>query len=202
MQKNWLQFLNPNVMRQHFVCAGLFLVAYEILIKIIKEKPCFFFSNRWTAENGWETGDEYNRCVLALDPKGRQDPLRGSLAWFQQMDAIDEIDLNTFHFIKKNRNKYAHELEKILISEDSVHFERLFSEILWLVTKIDSWWIVNVEIATDPEMIDKEFSENQLKPGSILLLQIMMRVALGNDEEAWELYNAMKSELERRESKL
>lgn len=45
-----------------------------------------------------------------------------------------------------------------------------------------------MEIATDPDYSGEDIDESEVTPGSQLLLQISCKVALGNDDEAWELY--------------
>jgi hypothetical protein len=69
-------------------------------------------------------------------------------------------------------------------------FAGLFPRLVELVAKIDRRWVINVDIATDPELAGQEIHDDGVTPGSILILQILSRVALGEDEEAWELYRA------------
>jgi len=67
-------------------------------------------------------------------------------------------------------------------------FEGLFPKLVSLIIKIDRWWILNVEIETDPNLIGKEFTEHQVIPGSLMLLQDLNQVVLGQDHEAWAFY--------------
>ncbi len=56
-----------------------------------------------------------------------------------------------------------------------------------LLRKIEVWWVVNVEIATDPEYDGREINEEDIVPGAILSLQMLIQVASGNTEllEIW-----------------
>ena len=79
-----------------------------------------------------------------------------------------------------------------MASEKEIDFETHFSQLVSLIQKIDRWWIVNVEIATDPEMCDKEIDEDGILSARLILIQILSQVALGNDEEAWWFFNEFK----------
>jgi hypothetical protein len=70
-----------------------------------------------------------------------------------------------------------------LTGERTFNFNDHFQSALALLSKIERWWIVNVEIATDPDLVDKEIDEDGILPGRILTMQILVNVALGNDKE-------------------
>ncbi|MEY8141209.1 hypothetical protein [Falsihalocynthiibacter sp. CO-5D18] len=155
----------------------------------VKDRPHDFFSDTWTATDGWKSSPKYRKNVLSLDPKGKNDPLRASIAWLRQIGAIDEYDEITIRELTEERNRLAHELRKVLGGTHRHDFENLFPKLISLVAKIERWWIVNVEIATDPDLAGKEFDEDGVTPGSVILLQVLNQVALGKDEEAWALYH-------------
>lgn len=193
MASGWTDFLNPDVVRTRFLRTGLFLVAHEMLLSSIKDRTHDFFSNTWTATDGWKPSPKYREKVLSLDPKGKNNQLRASVVWLRQMEAIDENDEFTIRELTEERNRLAHELRNVLGGTYKHDFENLFPKLVSLVAKIDRWWIVNVEIATDPDLAGKEFDEDGVIPGSLMLLQVLNQVALGKDEEAWTLYHEFMS---------
>lgn len=193
MANDWLEFLNPDVVRTRLLRTGLFLVAHEMLVSAIRDRTHDFYSNTWTATGGWKPSPEYRERVLSLDPKGKNDPFRSSVEWLRQIEAIDEDDETLIRELTEERNRLAHELRNVLGGTSEHDFESLFPKLVHLVTKIDRWWIVNLEIATDPDLAGKEFDEDDVTPGSMMLLQVLQQVALGNDEEAWALYHAFVS---------
>lgn len=186
----WKEFLNPDVVRTKFVTMGLFMIAHEMLLDAIKNPPRRFFANSQSAEGGWQESDEYRREILDRDPKRRCDPLRGSLAWLREMDAIDEADVAAVRKFTDARNMIAHELRYIVEGSRMPDFAGLFPRLVDLMAKIDRWWIINVENATEPDLAGQELNVDDVTPGSILIMQILSRVALGEDDEAWELYRA------------
>ena len=76
--EQWVEeLLNPDTVRTKFVMMGLFMVVHEVLIDSIKSGPLSFFANEWK-EDRPASSEEYTTEVLALDPKKKNDALRGS----------------------------------------------------------------------------------------------------------------------------
>jgi hypothetical protein len=183
----WAAFLNPDVARPKLIAAGLFLLGHEMLYDSIKRHPLDFFANRWTAE-GTVPSDKYRAEVLALDPKGKNDALRGSIAWLRKVDAITAEDEAAIKTVTDARNKLAHEMTTMFRSTKPPAFLEYFGTLLDLVQKIEKWWIVNVELATDPDFDDEGIDEDGIISGPSLIMRLLTQVALGDEEEAWEFY--------------
>jgi len=146
MEDHWANFLNPEIIRKRFVTAGLFMVVHEMLLSAIRDRLHDFYSDEWSSDNGWETTQIYKKKVLALDPKGKNDVLRGSLAWLCNCGAITEGDALSVRKFTDIRNKFAHELRDIVGIGNAPDFDNFFPELVELVTKIDRWWTINVEV--------------------------------------------------------
>jgi hypothetical protein len=67
-------------------------------------------------------------------------------------------------------------------------FANHFATLMALVHKIEKWWIVNVEIATNPDFDEVEIDNEGIISGPSLVIQLLSQVALGNGEEAWEFH--------------
>jgi hypothetical protein len=72
-------------------------------------------------------------------------------------------------------------------------FGRHFGPMLDLLTKVHRWWILNVEIETDPDWDGVAVDPSQITPGSLWLMRILMDVALGNADEASRHLEAFKA---------
>jgi len=190
----WSDFLNPDVMRRRFVTAGLFIAAHEKLLQAIKQPISEFFSTSWTATDGWLEGSSYAKKVRALDPKGKSDPLRGSIAWLRQGGVIDETDEAVIKETSDARNVFAHELSSVLGGSKSPDFDALFPKLVALIIKIERWWLVNVETEVDPDLAVQITDPDEVMPMSWMFLHIMELVALGEDDKAWELYRGFQQE--------
>ena len=133
-RQRWMDFLNPDIVRTKFVTMGLFMVAHEILMDSIKSRPLDFFANTWT-DRGPEQSAMYRAKVLAIDPKGKGDALRGSIAWLRSMCAITEADEAAICEITDARNLIAHQLRDIVGGGVMPDLERHFPRAVELVTK-------------------------------------------------------------------
>ena len=179
--KSWLRLLDPDQLRPRMLAAGLVLAAFETLKDAIVDRIKSFFTHTWSRENGPEIDEEYQKDVLSRN----RSPVYASLQWLKEMKAIDDEDLSAFEAIKGARNKLAHELIQFLLQDTDVsEFELYFDLCSALLHKIEAWWIINVDIATDPDLHDKEPVPDQVFSMSQVVLQVMRDVALGNEEES------------------
>lgn len=169
--------------------ASLFLVAHEMLIAAVKTRLRDFYINGFD-EKGLVYSPDYETKVLSLDPKGKKDAWRASLVWLEQSCVIDQVDAAVIRECTDARNIFAHELNEIISGRKNPDFEALFPKLVDLIVKIDRWWIVNVEIDTDPDLSDTEIDFDQVIPGSQLMLSIVHQAAIGDVAAAQELYEA------------
>ena len=196
--RDWENLINPDVVREKFATVGLFLVAYEILAGCIRDKPRGFFAHEF--KNGVSVpSDEYKAEVLALDPKGKFDAKRGGIEWLNRMGAIDETDRNAIRGVTDLRNKVAHELPEIVLGGSLPAMNDHLSTLLELIEKIDRWWIVNVEIPTNPDFDGENIDESRIVSVLGIAMSTLRDVAMGKEEEAWAHYRHWRSSRARTE---
>lgn len=180
--KRWERFLDPEVLRPSLLMATMFITTFEILKNSIVDHIRSFFSDEWSME-GPTASAEYRTEVLSR----HKSPVYASLDWLRENQVISDDDLVIFNKLKTTRNLVAHELFNIVTGEtESNHIEQ-FEELVALLRKIEVWWVVNVDIATNPDYADVEIDEAGIVPGAILSLQMLLQVMSGNTEllEAW-----------------
>ena len=108
--QSWTDSLNPDAVRQKLILVGLFLVAYESLEGCLRNRPLRFFADEFTRNGDPVPSKAYREKVLALDPKGKCDPVRGGIEWLKHLSVIDETDEAAIREVKETRNLMAHEL--------------------------------------------------------------------------------------------
>jgi hypothetical protein len=180
--ERWERFLDPEVLRPSLLMATMFITTFEILKNSIVDHIRSFFSDEWSME-GPIASAEYRTQVLSR----HKSPVYASLDWLRENQVISDDDLVIFNKLKTTRNLVAHELFNIVTGEtESNHIEQ-FEELVALLRKIEVWWVVNVDIATNPDYADVEIDEAGIVPGAILSLQMLLQVMSGNTEllEAW-----------------
>lgn len=177
VHESWEQFLSPEITRERLVSASLFITAFELLKDSIVRKLRDFYSIGFDPSAATVNPD-YQRRVLNRN----KSVLYASLSWLEESGAIGPADLEAFERIKSARNAIVHGLPELIFNGVKHGLEERFSEAVVLLRKIEVWWVVNVDIATDPDYDGKEIDEDKITPGSVLMLQLMLDVASGNQE--------------------
>lgn len=184
VKASWQRTLHPETLRANIITASIFSMAYEMLKDSIVKKIEDFFTDE-IDENRMIKSAEYKEKVLSLSKK----PLYASLTWLQNMGAIDHKDIDRFEHIKKCRNTLAHEMLKFASSGVEFNVADSFQEMVNLLKKIEIWWFKNFEMAINPEAYPDDLDVDQVVPGSVWSLQMLIDVALGSEEEARKYYD-------------
>lgn len=151
---------DPDVVRLKFSMMGLFLVAHEMLVYSV-ESPLKNFFGDFTGKKS-VLGDDYEKEVIGRAPKKanrNRDSAQwlGSIQWLKDMSVISESDMRTIRKIRDTRNEIAHELPELLLDKETAPLMENLIENFWkaieLITKIDRWWIAEVEM---DEPVEKE----------------------------------------------
>jgi hypothetical protein len=176
---SWENLLNPAILRPNLILASIYITSFELLKNTIVDRIKDYFTSGF-GRNGLRISPEYQSEVLSKN----RSPVYASLAWLKDMNAIDDADLAAFERVKKLRNKLAHALTSVLFDGLPTDFTERLSEMITLLDKIERWWIINVEIATDPTLHGKEIEEAKVIPGPIMGLRLLLDIALGTEEES------------------
>lgn len=185
--KSWDELLNPEVLRPRLIAASVYIAGFEVLKGTIEDRIRDFF---WIGcdESGNKIDPKYQSDVLTRN----RSPIHASLDWLKEMGAIDDTDLLTFKHVKDCRNVLAHNLLSVL---DSVglpdDFEECLTEMLRLLRKIEVWWIANVEIPANPDFDGIDVDEDQIVPGPIAGMTLLLDIALGSEEQSRFYYNEL-----------
>lgn len=175
--RRWEELLNPDITRRRLVSASLYIAAFEILKQSICDRIrdfyCFGFG---------VAGD-------LIDPKYQSEVLSrngsrlyASLSWLQEKGVLEASDIESFDQVKVARNALAHNLQGLVLGDLPPRHVTLFPELVALLRKIETWWMINVEIPTNPDYDGQEILKEHVVPGPVIMLQIMQEVASGNSE--------------------
>lgn len=176
IEKQWEDLLTPAVMQERLVSASLYITAFEMLKESIVGRLKDFYCIGFT-EDGITTSPDYELKVLSLN----KSPLYASLRWLADAEAIDQKDVDVFDQLKQLRNSLAHELPAIVLTGKDVALMEKMQDVMTLMRKIEVWWVVNVEIATNPDFDGTDINPDEITPGPILMMQIIFEVLSGNE---------------------
>jgi hypothetical protein len=180
--ERWERFLDPDAVRPSLFLATMFITTFEILKNSVVDHLRNFYTNGWD-ESGPNISSEYQSKVISRN----KSVLYASLEWLHESGAISSKDLEKYERLKKTRNLLAHQLFEAVTGQVESKHEAQFEELVELLRKVEVWWVVNLEIATNPDFDGQEIDEEGIVPGSILSLQMLIEVASGNTEllEHW-----------------
>jgi len=181
---SWERFLNPEILRTNLIVSSLFITAFEMLKDSIIGRIRDFFIDGFNG-NDWIINENYKTKVLILN----KSPLYASLEWLKSINAIDEEDVVAFNKIKDCRNEIAHEITNFISKGPKIDPLPLFPNMIDLLHKIEKWWILNVEIPTNPDFDGQEIDEEGIVPGRIMTIRLLADIALGSEEESKFYYN-------------
>ena len=185
--KSWEKFLHPETLRNNLIAISLFITAFEMFKDRVVGKPESFFTNGFK-EDGLIVDEEYKTEVLALS----KSKLYASLLWFKKLEAIDESDIVIFDSIRQHRNEVAHEPMEFLANSKRNFDSAKFQDLITLLAKIEKWWFINFELSIDPDMLPEGANSDEVLPGPIWSLQLMLDIAQGNEPEEGYYYKAFK----------
>ncbi|KVS43561.1 hypothetical protein [Burkholderia ubonensis] len=189
--EQWEQLLTPSVMQNRLISVSLYITAFELLKESVVGRIRDFY-NIGLCHGDDNVSDEYRENVLARN----KSTLYASLDWLLEHQAIDDTDIGSFERIKLTRNKLAHELPSIVIGGKNIDHVAIFQDLITLLRKVEIWWVVNVEIPTNPAFDGQEVDQAEITPGPVLMLQMMLEVLSGN-EELLKHYQKERPESER-----
>ena len=189
-EDRWERFLDPDVVRPSLFMATMFITTFEILKDSIVTRIRDFYSDGFN-ENGQTVSPQYEAKVMSRNKSA----VYASLNWLHESQAIDDEDLKIFERLKKTRNLVAHQLFEVVTGQAESNHTADFPVLVELLRKIEVWWVVNVEVPTNPDFSEEEIDEQGIVPGAILSLQMLLEVATGNTEllETWRKERAKRS---------
>lgn len=174
--QSWDKLLHPQTLRTNLLLASLYLSAYEVLRGSVVNRIQSFFTCGFADEEDKIVVDEQYNEVKQL----HRDILRASCLWLQQNDAISAEDIAEIYAIRQHRNQIAHELLEFLGNIDYEVNLKYLQSIRRLLRKIETWWIRNVEVPINEDFDDVQIADEDIHPGSVLMLNEIIRIALDN----------------------
>lgn len=181
-EDRWERFLDPEVVRPSLFLATMFITTFEILKNSVVDRIRDFYAIGWDIEKE-DIDPKYQTDVLSRN----KSVLYASFDWLREQHAVDNEDLQIFERLKKARNLLAHQLFSAVTGQVESDHEVQFPILVELLRKVEVWWVVNVEVPTNPDFANEVIDEKGIVPGAILSLQILLEVASGNTEllENW-----------------
>lgn len=179
------KLVNPLLIKRNLLVASLFITSFEMLKSSIQDRIKFFLSD--VAYNGEcemidVISDDYRREILDrvipnINKKNHNHLFYSSCLWLKDMNAITQNDIDELQKIRKERNTIAHEPLKLLIDDNiNINIE-LLKKSQELLSKIEKWWLINIEMDISPGLDGVNIDTDDVKSGITILLNYFMEIA-------------------------
>lgn len=181
---------DKNTLQTHLSYMGLFIGLYEHMIDMVEERVESFLCNESHFENGnirYVHNEEYKNLIKnrRVDELGNKNTLKATMLWFQSVGAITETDYDNFLRFKKLRDSYVHKMsDHIWNGLDESEASTIF-ELLDLYSKIDKWWINEIEIPIDGRFVNRDYDRDGVQSFSLITFKMMLNAMYGEKSEEY-----------------
>jgi hypothetical protein len=172
-EKSYTKLSSSEETKRNLMIAAVYLTAYE-LVKwaIIDQLKHFYIDGIQRDSIAME--QRYQKDVLSLD----KNKFLASCRWLEQMGAITKEDIEKIAKLREHRNKVAHELPEFLV-DDAVNINTAYIYKMYeLLTKIDVWRFMQVELPINPELSAHTDETISAKSGPMLILELLFSFIL------------------------
>ena len=169
------------------ITASLYIAAFELLKNSINKRIEDFFMVGTKCRNH-DTQKEYAEEMRPFREKYKDKKDKktyASLDWLIDVGAISEADVKKYDEVRSFRNEIAHEMINLMSVKTTENLEKMnlhFVTMLELLRKIETFWILNVEVPCNPDFDGKDISAEDVIPGPIIAMQMLMNEALEQSE--------------------
>lgn len=178
--KKWARILEPKALKERVISYSIFIASFELLKEIVIGKLERFYLSFGNEDEFVD----YREKVLNRN-KSR---LYASISWLTEHNALEQCDIETFERLKKIRNKLSHEMFYLIPEADLLNVTDEINTIISLTRKIELWWFYNLDMAIDPDSYPADLDLDEVMPMTVLLLQVMREVALGDEQAAHNMF--------------
>lgn len=181
-QKSWEKFLNPDSLRLNIKLISLFICIFEMFKDGMIDKPKMLFSNieSYDVDQGkivYEVSDGYKKEVLSKSKYTDE----ATLLWFKESEAINDSDIEKYHKIRKYRNELTHNMIEFLTLHNKEFDENILNDLIDLYSKVEKWWFKFFELSVQPEILPEGADPEEVIPGPMLTIQLMLEITLGTE---------------------
>ena len=181
---------DKNALQTYLSYMGLFIGLYEQMIDMVEERVESFLCNECRFENGnirYVHNEEYKNLIKnrRVDELGNKNTLKAAMLWFQSVGAITEADYNNFLRLKKLRDSYVHKMSDHIWNGLEESEALTIFELLDLYSKIDKWWINEIEIPIDGRFVDGNYDRDGVQSFPLITFKMMLGTMYGEKSEEY-----------------
>ena len=188
------ELLNPDMLKEKLILISLFVAVYENFKSTIVENVRYFY---WSGlENGKEQFKYYEEKVLNKVATQKNKQIKATIQWLKEAGAITDNDEEDFIDITKMRNMLVHNMSVTLFEGLPENVEELFFLMLQHFEKLTKWWICEIEIPTNSDIVLEQnmtICWDEVTSSNLEFLKMMTDIAINSTEKYQEFYKKNNS---------
>jgi hypothetical protein len=176
----WIKFLDPENLKGNLIFSSLYIASFEAFKDYVVEEVKFFYNTGFTGDE-FTFDPKYETTVKAKD----KSIVKATLLWLQESGAVTSEDIEQFDELRQYRNKLSHELITLLFEGLPEELPEKFSKLIELRVKIEKWWLLNIEIPTNPDFDNAgEIKEDEIMTSSQIFNRLVFDMLSGDEKKA------------------
>jgi hypothetical protein len=193
----WLKFLNPENLKDNLMFSSLYVAFFEAFKDYVIEEVKFFYISGFK-NHKYIISKEYETEVKSKD----KSIVKATLIWLKEHNAIEENDITIFEELLQYRNKLSHELLELLFEGLPEQLPVKLIQLVDLRIKIERWWILNIEIPTNPDFdASMEIKEEDITTHSQMFSKLLFDMLSGDEKTANYYQNEFKNKFAKQNEK-
>ncbi len=195
---DWLEHIaNEEILKQNLIFCSLYIAVYEHITDCVEDAIKSFLCHE-QIEDGkltYAETSEYRKKIKnrIVDDKGNKNITKASFLWLVENGAISEEDYRCFLQAKDIRNRYAHELFRMVCEgvpeEDVKHFFNFYA----VYNKIVKWHYINIDAEIMGYEVPSDADEMEVYSMASALFKIILDVLyLDKSDEYSEIIEKLK----------
>lgn len=189
--KDWLKLLDPLSTRENLTKISVLITAFEFLKESIVEniRDLYLEDLNKSLDKNQIYSDDYRMEVLSLDKN--KNIFSASVKWLVRNEVIDVDDSKKIYELREYRNRLTHESIKFLTDSSLEIDVSILEDIYNLLKIIDQWWILEVDMPTNPDFSRVHDLNNITDVFSMrmIVLQLLEDIVSDNKKSTELYYN-------------
>lgn len=176
---------------------GMFEFMKDSLLSRVESFLCSDMTQNEDGEWVYIHSDAYKNEIekRLVDGKIVNDRLRNTLLWFKDAEAITDDDYELFRELRNKRNSYAHKMAQHVWDGLPEQDAKGLLALLDLYSKIDKWWINEIEIPISGQFAPGSYDEDSVESMAILTFKMMINTLFaGKSQEYLEMIQKLRNQ--------
>ena len=166
---------------------GMFEFMKDTLLSRVESFLCSEMTQNEEGEWVYIHNDTYKKEIENRLVEGKivKDRLRNTMLWFKEAEVITDDDYDLFRVLRDKRNSYAHKMTQHVWDGLPEEDAKGLMDLLDLYTKLDKWWINEIEIPISGDFEPGSYDEEGVESFSLLTFKMMINTLFGGKSQEY-----------------